>query len=598
MERIEKKRLSGAERDANYASKMREKDEDDWLEKGRTKRKNYLERMSEAARDELRRKDRERKKKQRAESRERKALEEKEESSYKTPAALGKAQTKAMRALPSDPERAQEVVSGLQRIVDKAVGRPKQVIEHNPDRQILRMNGELRKQIVDFYYQPDISYTCPGKKDYVMLKKKDGSRIKATKYILVLTVSEAHSEFLKSEPNAKIGLDTFARLRPANVLLRHSLPKNVCVCIYHANINFLISALHKQNHRFPTDHKELIKLTSCLTENLDNADCQLGSCAQCAHLGTVEHLLQLLGTSDELAQNSHANHLWWEKEADQENKERLRKVEKRHINLYTIVLQLNNLLRPFKLHVLVKHHQEVEFNLLRTCKLPTNLLLQFDFSENCEIQEQDEVQTAHWWHLQVSLFTACAWVQGAASSFVVVSDYMHHDKLMTTIAIVKIMKELLVKYPNINMLNLFSDGASQHFKQRYFFNAVTMLPIILGLEQLKIVYDFFATSHGKGAVDGIGGSAKRGVMAKILSRKAIVKTAEEFASTGAAACPGIQFIYVSKQEVEGYREELDEIAFSGARYLPGIRKVHHMEVCHLYLNILEKSIYIFFLGAR
>ena len=32
----------------------------------------------------------------------------------------------------------------------------------------------------------------------------------------------------------------------------------------------------------------------------------------------------------------------------------------------------------------------------------------------------------------------------------------------------------------------------------------------LGVEDLKIIYDFFATSHGKGAVDGIGGSAKRG----------------------------------------------------------------------------------------
>ena len=75
MERIEKKRLSGAERDANYASKMRKKDEDAWLEKGRAKRKNYLERMSEAGRDEMKRKDRERTKQQRAESRERKALE-------------------------------------------------------------------------------------------------------------------------------------------------------------------------------------------------------------------------------------------------------------------------------------------------------------------------------------------------------------------------------------------------------------------------------------------------------------------------------------------------------------------------------------------
>ena len=55
--------------------------------------------------------------------------------------------------------------------------------------------------------------------------------------------------------------------------------------------------------------------------------------------------------------------------------------------------------------MLVKQHQEVEFNRLRTCNLDTNLLLQFDFSENAEIQEQDEVQSAHWWHLQEVMFT-------------------------------------------------------------------------------------------------------------------------------------------------------------------------------------------------
>ena len=91
---------------------------------------------------------------------------------------------------------------------------------------------------------------------------------------------------------------------------------------------------------------------------------------------------------------------------------------------------------------------------------------------------------------------------------------MSHDKIFTTISIIKILKELLRKYP-INTINLFSDGASQHFKQKFFFNAVTLLPNFLGLDRdkIKIFYDFFATSHGKGSVDGISGSMKRGVMA-------------------------------------------------------------------------------------
>ena len=65
----------------------------------------------------------------------------------------------------------------------------------------------------------------------------------------------------------------------------------------------------------------------------------------------------------------------------------------------------------------------------------------------------------------------------------------------------------------------------------------------------------------------------------VVSRQTIVRTAEDFAKTGADACPGIQFIHVSKTEVEESMGDLDDLAFSGARHLPGIRNVHHMEVC-------------------
>ena len=95
--------------------------------------------------------------------------------------------------------------------------------------------------------------------------------------------------------------------------------------------------------------------------------------------------------------------------------------------------------------------------------------------------------------------------KGEANSFVVVTDYMHHDKYMSMISIVKILKLLMIKYPTLDNLHLFSDGAAQHFKQRFFFNGVTMLPLALGKEDINITYDQFATSHGKGALDGIGG---------------------------------------------------------------------------------------------
>ena len=109
---------------------------------------------------------------------------------------------------------------GVLKLVNKAVGSSKEVVEQNKEKLVLRSNMELRKKITEFYYQPDVSYTCPGKKDYELVRKKDGSKEKAVKHILVLTLSEAHSEFFKSEKDCQVSLDVFAKLRPTDPLHR------------------------------------------------------------------------------------------------------------------------------------------------------------------------------------------------------------------------------------------------------------------------------------------------------------------------------------------------------------------------------------------
>jgi len=44
----------------------------------------------------------------------------------------------------------------------------------------------------------------------------------------------------------------------------------------------------------------------------------------------------------------------------------------------------------------------------------------------------------------------------------------------------------------------------------------------------ECTWNFFATSHGKGAVDGAGGTIKRLVWMQVLSRKTIVKDANTY----------------------------------------------------------------------
>ena len=86
--------MSGAEREAKYAAKMKEKDYETWCAKNREKS------MSEQKRKEMKRRDAERKREKRAAEKLKRNGGE-----YKTQAALGKARSKAMKALPSDPHR-------------------------------------------------------------------------------------------------------------------------------------------------------------------------------------------------------------------------------------------------------------------------------------------------------------------------------------------------------------------------------------------------------------------------------------------------------------------------------------------------------------
>jgi hypothetical protein len=70
-------------------------------------------------------------------------------------------------------------------------------------------------------------------------------------------------------------------------------------------------------------------------------------------------------------------------------------------------------------------------------------------------------------------------------------------------------------------IDIFSDGAAQHFKQKYtFFTATTLLS-----QGVQVNWHFFATSHGKGAVNGVGGSIKRAVHTAIKNRRFHVSTA-------------------------------------------------------------------------
>jgi hypothetical protein len=65
------------------------------------------------------------------------------------------------------------------------------------------------------------------------------------------------------------------------------------------------------------------------------------------------------------------------------------------------------------------------------------------------------------------------------------------------------------------------------------------------LEELS--WNFFASSHGKGVIDGLGGTLKRYVWRRVKSRQAVVRNPREFFNV-AREC-NVTCTFLSKEEI-------------------------------------------------
>ena len=156
----------------------------------------------------------------------------------------------------------------------------------------------------------------------------------------------------------------------------------------------------------------------------------------------------------------------------------------------------------------VKQSRTFESEKERVKTSNTLAVLQVDFAENYTAEWQDEVQSAHWHQKQITVFTAMSWGHTHHQSFALVSDNLDHDKLTVNsyMYLTYLLLEMKDIYPNLQEVHIFSDGAVSQFKNKYIFQLLCYLQEKL---KLSLAWHFFATSHGKGAVDGIGGSVKR-----------------------------------------------------------------------------------------
>ena len=87
------------------------------------------------------------------------------------------------------------------------------------------------------------------------------------------------------------------------------------------------------------------------------------------------------------------------------------------------------------------------------------------------------------------------------------------------------------------------------------------------------MWNFFATSHGKGVVGGIGGTVKRGVWRHVKAERAHVTISSEYSTLEKWLCPNIHIKFVSKKEIAELTSFLDT-KWSNTKPVPGTHHVY------------------------
>ena len=165
---------------------------------------------------------------------------------------LEKAVKRVTKVLPKSPSKKKSVVC----VLAKSFG------VMSTEKEVINSGLSVcdKEAIENFYRQEDISLYMPGKQDVMTMRDKNGKR-KEQKWVLIMTMAEAYSLFLGENPTIVVRKSKFAELRLAEVLLSPKMLRNVCGCIYHANIALLMEELHRKlPENFSLDGEEFAKL--------------------------------------------------------------------------------------------------------------------------------------------------------------------------------------------------------------------------------------------------------------------------------------------------------------------------------------------------
>ena len=233
-------------------------------------------------------------------------------------------------------------------------------------------------------------------------------------------------------------------------------------------------------------------------------------------------------------------------------------------------------LKVLKEHIYVTRVQNSAYNQHKNSLTNDELLVHVDFAENYRNDQQDEIQTTYFGHQSFSLFTSCCYYKDEENnlqpkSIVVVTENSDHNRV-TSMSSLKAVVEIAESRTGkkYHRLIFWSGGMGSQFRSHFVFK---ILSGTLFLEK-EVLWFYNDRHHGKGPMDGVGGTLKNVIFRKVKSGQTVVYTPEDFANVAMEFVPSITTIYLPKEAEIEEPEDIDN-----APLIKDTLQVHKLERC-------------------
>lgn len=460
---------------------------------------------------------------------------------YKSRSSLGKAVNRLISALPSSSAKRVAVVNKF----CQQVGLPDKKLPSK-----LKTTDTNLELVQKFFQREEFTWTSPNVKNV--------TKLGVQKQYLVIPIMEVYSLFKQEYQDVKIGKSKFAEFRPSHVKPKQFLPHNQCLCIYHQNINLILEKLKPHAAIIPARADLFVDLLCC---DSSSADClYYQTCSICA-------------SELSISSNIFPTNINWDAQVSWEQWKTISgkvQIVKSSGTLLELISVLSRLLPYFKKHSYVNRVQKKYFRTTRAnlSNDDSIAVIQVDFAENFSIRKQDEIQSAYFLNEQISVFTIVVWLKNNTFSLAYVSDELNHDKYAVYVYLNKLFSWLKSEHSALKVIHIFSDGAASQFKQRF---TISSMLILSKFYNVDLSWHFFATAHGKGAVDGIGAVVKSQAWRFIKSKQFVICNAHDLES--ALSKSKVLVHHVDKDTINQSRQFLDKY-WNDTEKFPDIKSNH------------------------